>query len=139
MLDDLLHFMWCAARRRGIQIVSFNIAHRSFGCNNRIAGLGKAQIFPCQIRAREDSSTMTLSFLSLKAAVFWRLRVDTVEFHSRVDEVVAHAGDAFAADRIDIAVVRLLLGEMAVDESLRDVEDNSVGEASAGQYSRGDL
>src|ERR1035441_2247857 len=51
-------------------------------------------------------------------------------YHGGILEVVAHPCDTLGADAVDVAFVRLVLGKVAVNKALGNVEDDAVGEAS---------
>ena len=63
--------------------------------------------------------------------------MDAVEFDRRIRKIVAHAGDAFGADCVNVAVVRLFLGQVPVDKSLGDVEYHSIGKGAVGLHPPG--
>src|SRR4029079_2264777 len=65
--------------------------------------------------------------------------VDAVDFDGGVLEIVAHAGDAPGADAVDVAVVGLVFGKVAIDKALGDVEDDAIFEGAVALHPPGVL
>ena len=106
---------------------SRSIAHETSDAMTLSRAVGNPRFFPANTD-RAKPSTMTSSFLSLNNAGFLISRMDSVHLNCRIDKVVTHSANSFCADGFHVAVVRLLRGQMAIDKSLSDVEDNSIGE-----------
>jgi hypothetical protein len=138
VLEDLVHFFGGAANRREIGDGVVEHSPANLGSDNRIAGLWHAEISAAKNGAAE-SVDHVVEFLVVEGGGFANGVVDAVEFDGGVDEIVGHAGDAFAADGVDVTVVRLILRKMAVDEALTDVEDDSVDESAVNLHPPGIL
>jgi hypothetical protein len=100
-----------------------------FGSDDAVAGLGQAEIFAGK-NGTGKHVNHNVEFLVVEGGGLANGVVDAVEFNGGVDEIVGHAGDAFGADGVYVAVVRLLLGEVAVHETLGDIEDDAVDESA---------
>src|SRR3954469_16865070 len=69
---------------------------------------GNPRFFPLSTE-RANTSTITSSFLSLNGAVFSRVPPPAIQLHSCVGEVMPHSHDALGPNRVDVAVMGLLL------------------------------
>ena len=114
-------------------MASFNIDQLTSEAITASRARGNPKFFPARID-RANTSTMTSSFLSLKAPVLRNRLVDAEEFDGRLCEIVAHARDALGADRVDVTIVRLIFSQVAVDESLGNIEDDAVGKSAVRLY-----
>ena len=100
-----------------------------FGGDDGIARRGEAKVFSGGEGAGEEVDH-DVEFFVVEGGGFVDGLIDAVDFDGGVFEIVGHAGDALGADAVDVAVVGFVLGEVAVDEALGDVEDDAIFEGA---------
>lgn len=129
MSQDLVHLLLSATGGRVVGNRVIEHGPGNFAGDRAVAGDREAEILAGDDRASEDVAKH-VEFLVVEQRCLGGGDMSAVQFDRGVLEVVAHPGDALGADRIDVAVVRQALGEMAVDEALRDIEHHAVLECT---------